>query len=218
LKENGKLPYTFNTLSDGFSALFMIIPEIIMRMEGQNATGHDRQGIVLIDEIETHLHVSLQKEIMPLLIDFFPNIQFVVTTHSPFVISSIENAVICDLERKTVANDLSAYSYSILAENYFDVDKYSAPIKEKIVRVENLCNRARNQDEEVELRKIIAYLCKIPQGALDTELTLKLQSFKLQYPTLFQEIPNDFFEKSQSALASLAVEKQKNPVHGVPKK
>jgi predicted ATP-binding protein involved in virulence len=115
LKEQGKLPYTFNTLSDGFSALFMIVSEIIMRMEGQNATGYDRQGIVLIDEIETHLHVSLQKEIMPLLTDFFPNIQFIVTTHSPFVISSIENSVICDLEQKTVANDLSAYSYSILA-------------------------------------------------------------------------------------------------------
>jgi predicted ATP-binding protein involved in virulence len=115
----------------------------------------------------------------------FPSIQFIVTTHSPFVISSLENAVVFDLEKQERMEDLSAYSYSIFAENYFDVDKYSAPIKEKIARVEDLCKYARNQDEETELKKIIAYLCKIPQGALDTELSLKLQSFKLQYPTLF---------------------------------
>ncbi|MHB9294457.1 hypothetical protein PilKf_00171 [Pillotina sp. SPG140] len=187
LKENGKLPYTFNTLSDGFSALFKIISEIIMRMEGQNSTSYDKAGVVLIDEIETHLHVSLQKEIMPFLIDFFPNIQFIVTTHSPFVLSSIENAVICDLEQKTIAKDFSTYSYSVLVENYFGVDKYSMIIKEKIDACEKLLiKQNRNEDENTELEKLIDYLDKLPQEMIDIELALKLQSFQLKYGELLQ--------------------------------
>ena len=69
--------------------------------------------IVLIDEIETHLHLELQKLILPMLTELFPNIQFIVSTHSPFVINSIENATIFDLEKKTlVPNGLGNIPYT----------------------------------------------------------------------------------------------------------
>jgi predicted ATPase len=178
-------PFGLDEMADGYSAFLKIVMELMMRMESTASGAYDMPGIVLVDEIETHLHVELQKKVLPFLTRMFPNIQFVVTTHSPFVISSLENAVVFDLEKQEPMEDLSAYSYSILAENYFDVDKYSVPIKEKIMRIEYLCNHERNQDEEAELKKIISYLYKIPQGALDTELALKLQSFRLQYPELF---------------------------------
>jgi hypothetical protein len=166
LKEKGKEPYTFNTLSDGFSALFMIISEIIMRMEGQNAAAYDREGIVMIDEIETHLHVSLQKEILPLLIDFFPKIQFIVTTHSPFVISSLENAAICDLGHKTIFTDLSGYSYDGIVEYYYNSDKYSEKIKKDFEDYKSLIEkRERNSEDNTRLVELIAYLNNIPAAA-----------------------------------------------------
>jgi predicted ATP-binding protein involved in virulence len=83
----GEQRINFNTLSDGYSAIISIITELILRMEFHNVKNYDIEGIVIIDEIETHLHVDLQKKILPFLIDFFPKIQFIVTTHSPFVIS-----------------------------------------------------------------------------------------------------------------------------------
>lgn len=43
------------------------------------------QGIVLIDEVDKHLHIKLQKEILPKLFNLFPNIQFIVSSHSPFL-------------------------------------------------------------------------------------------------------------------------------------
>ncbi|NEL99720.1 AAA family ATPase, partial [Escherichia coli] len=49
-------------------------------------------GIVLIDEIDAHLHVSWQKEIGPWLRDHFPAIQFIVSTHSPYVCQSASPA------------------------------------------------------------------------------------------------------------------------------
>lgn len=99
--------FDFNQLSDGFSACLQIISELIMRMENNKTGAYDLQGLVLIDEIETHLHLELQKEILPMLSELFPNIQFIVTTHSPFVISSVENAVIYDLEKHFRAEGLS---------------------------------------------------------------------------------------------------------------
>lgn len=42
-------------------------------------------GVVLIDEVDKHLHITLQKEILPKLFNLFPNIQFIVSSHSPFL-------------------------------------------------------------------------------------------------------------------------------------
>ncbi len=136
--EDEKEPYGFNTLSDGYSAILSIVTELLLRMEAHNVRNYDMEGLVLIDEIETHLHVDLQKKILPFLTDFFPKIQFIVSTHSPFVLSSVSNAVICDLESRIVTSDLSGYSYDALIESYFYSDKYSNSVKNKIIEFEEL--------------------------------------------------------------------------------
>ena len=78
-------------------------------------------GIVLIDEIETHLHLELQRRILDLLTSIFPNIQFILSTHSPFIINSVDNAVIYDLEKNLlVENGLSDVPYAGIVEGYFN--------------------------------------------------------------------------------------------------
>ena len=86
-----KEKFDFNTLSSGYSSLLFILFDLMMVMQDGDKYLYDNQGIVLIDEIETHLHISLQKKILPFLTSFFPNIQFIVTTHSPFILNSIPN-------------------------------------------------------------------------------------------------------------------------------
>lgn len=107
IEQEGKETFDFNTLSSGYQAVLDIVLDIIMRMEKQTHRSFDFSlpGIVLIDEIETHLHLELQKNILPLLTTVFPNIQFVVTTHSPFILNSLENVVIYDLEDKLLVED-----------------------------------------------------------------------------------------------------------------
>jgi predicted ATP-binding protein involved in virulence len=100
--EKGKEPFSFDTLSSGYAAIFDIVADLMMRMEKKARKQYDVDGIVLIDEIETHLHLELQKKILPILTKLFPNIQFIVTTHSPFVLNSIANTVIYDLENHTL--------------------------------------------------------------------------------------------------------------------
>lgn len=173
-------PFAFNELSDGYSAVISIVTELILRMEATGNKAYDQQGIVLIDEIETHLHVALQKKIMPFLCDFFPNVQFIVTTHSPFVLSSISNAVICDLETKEIITDLSGYSYTALVESYFDTDKYSQEVKNKITRFEELSIKdILNEQEEDERDELKHYFNNLPKFYAD-ELEVKLQQIRLQ--------------------------------------
>ena len=57
-------------------------------------------GIVLIDEPETHLHLQLQEQVLPLLTRLFPNIRFIAATHSPAVVASIKKAATFDLTTK----------------------------------------------------------------------------------------------------------------------
>jgi AAA15 family ATPase/GTPase len=180
IRENGKAPYTLNQLSDGYSAILDIVTELIMRMEEHRQKSYDVQGVVLIDEIETHLHVDLQKKILPFLTAFFPKIQFIVTTHSPFVLNSVSNAVICDLEKRIVTEDLSGYSYDTILESYFEVDKYSAELKKKVEEYERLeAKEALTDEEQDELRELARYLDDTPKF-LATELAVKLQQIKLR--------------------------------------
>lgn len=176
---DGGLPFSFNTLSDGYSAIISIVTELLLRMEAHDVKSYDLEGIVIIDEIETHLHVDLQKKILPFLTDFFPKIQFIVTTHSPFVLSSLSNATICDLETKVVTKDLSAYSYDALIESYFKSDKYSDELKKKIEDFEVLIAKPdKTTEENFKLKELRNYFAHSPKY-LSNELLAKLQQIEL---------------------------------------
>lgn len=70
---------------------------------------------------------------MPILTTLFPNIQFVVTTHSPFVLNSISNAVIYDLENHILVRDkvgLSNVPYEGIIEGYFHASTLSDTLQQ----------------------------------------------------------------------------------------
>lgn len=116
---DGREPFDFNTLSSGYAAILDIVADLIIRMEKQINRSFDFNipGVVLIDEIETHLHLELQKNIMKLLTTVFPNIQFIVSSHSPFILNCLDNVVIYDLEKNMFVKDgLSNVPYSGIVE------------------------------------------------------------------------------------------------------
>ena len=116
----GGKSFKFIELSAGYSAVLDIVTDLILKMQSQDRIirAYEKEGIVLIDEIETHLHLGMQKIILPLLTTMFPNIQFIVTTHSPFILNSLRDAIAYDLENREQISDLTDYSYEALAEGY----------------------------------------------------------------------------------------------------
>lgn len=148
--------FQFTELSDGFRAILEIVADLILKMQNGNSISSEfmKPGIVLIDEVETHLHLQLQKNILPLLTTLFPNIQFIVTTHSPFVLSSQENATAFDLEHKCAVDELTDYSYEALAEGYFDVRTDSNYVEMRLNELSDLLqNKRRTELEESNLMK-----------------------------------------------------------------
>lgn len=84
-KQNGDILYpTIFNISSGESALICMFGEILKQADKLGMV-MDVPGIVLIDEVDKHLHIKLQKEILPQLFELFPNIQFIVSSHSPFL-------------------------------------------------------------------------------------------------------------------------------------
>lgn len=81
-------------LSTGETQLLNLFLSIIRDYdfsEGNLNTLDDIKGIVIIDEIDAHLHTIHQKEVLPNLIKTFPNVQFIITTHSPLFLLGMED-------------------------------------------------------------------------------------------------------------------------------
>ena len=87
LSRNGVVSPTLDALSTGQLALFNMFSTIARYGDTGNINNsihlENIKGIVVIDEVELHLHSNLQKEILPKLIKLFPKVQFIITSHSP---------------------------------------------------------------------------------------------------------------------------------------
>ncbi|MGL5052228.1 MAG: AAA family ATPase [Cetobacterium sp.] len=93
-------------LSDGYRNIIGLVSDISYRMALLNPHLNDKitntPGIVLIDEIDLHLHPKWQREITGLLRELFPNIQFIASSHSPFIIQSMNKKEIISLDENDI--------------------------------------------------------------------------------------------------------------------
>lgn len=183
IKQKNREAFDFNTLSSGFAAVLDIVLDLIVRMERKSNRSFDfaMPGIVLIDEIETHLHLDLQKTILSMLTTLFPNIQFIVSTHSPFILNSLENVVIYDLENEiTVENGLVDVPYSGIVEGYFKASEMSAVLQKKFERYKKLVRKDFLTDEDfAEIARLELFLEEIPDY-LALNITTEYQRLKLE--------------------------------------
>ena len=164
--EDGREPFDFGSLADGYAAILDIVVGIMMRMEtvSTNSFLFDIPGIVLIDELETHLHYEMQKKVLPFLCSVFPNVQFIISTHSAFILNSIENAVIYDLEKKVlVKNGLANLPYEGIIKGYFEVDSLSNELRDKFDRYKEIVTKKNVTDADIaEIPELELYLDEIP--------------------------------------------------------
>ncbi|MGL5411055.1 MAG: AAA family ATPase [Cetobacterium sp.] len=176
--------FDFNTLSSGYGAVLDIVIDLILRMEKKSERKFDFNmgGIVLIDEIETHLHLELQKRILELLTTIFPNIQFIITTHSPFILNSLNNVIIYDLEKNILVTEgLTNIPYEGVVEGYFKADSLSDELKNKFEKYKELILKSNFTDEDFEeISKLEFYLDEIPDY-LALGLTTEYQKLKLEF-------------------------------------
>lgn len=190
-------PTIFN-LSSGELSVIAIFAEILRQADttfGMKSLDQFH-GIVLIDEVDKHLHIQLQKEVLPLLFNLFPNIQFIVSSHSPFMNMglaevSLDRTNIFDLDNNGIesspsTNAIYQKTYELFmserndyAEKYnvlkAQISKMTKPFiitegKTDIIHLRNAQKRLNRTDIDVDF-------AELPEGKWnDAELKIFLNN------------------------------------------
>ena len=115
--KDSKAEMALSKLSAGYQSLLWMIMDLAYRVCLLNPELQDRsqiKGIVLVDEVDMHLHPKWQWNIVNALEETFPNVQFILTTHSPIVISSCKNEhLILTTDDQNIVYPENAYGYSV---------------------------------------------------------------------------------------------------------
>lgn len=192
-------PSVFN-LSAGELSLISIFGEILHQADNiqNNIELKEISGIVLIDEVDKHLHITLQKEVLPKLFNLFPNVQFIVSSHSPFLNmgladEALDRTQIIDLDNNGVVceptnNELYKEVYDLMVEeNQRFADKFNE-LKKKVRttnkpiiitegktdyrHIKNAINILRRTDIDIDF-------FEVPDGWGDSKLKTLLDNLSL---------------------------------------
>jgi predicted ATP-binding protein involved in virulence len=126
----------FDVLPDGVRSLVGWIGDLLMRLDQlkwkNDVPVNEHPLILLLDEIEIHLHPAWQRKVLPAVQKLFPNAQIFLSTHSPFVVNSIDGAAVYELKVKDgkaslspddVSESKSSASYRSVLREVFDIEK-----------------------------------------------------------------------------------------------
>ena len=145
-KRDGKvIAPTLDSLSTGQIALFNLFSTIVRYADSNDINKSielsDISGIVVIDEIELHLHTKLQKEILPELLKMFPKIQFVITTHAPLFLLGMkesygeDNFDVIELPTATKINIENFVEFKKAYEYLRETETYQQAVRKAIETV-----------------------------------------------------------------------------------
>lgn len=154
----------FEKLPAGYKRIFYMALDIAYRSYILNGTTNS-EGIVVIDEIDLHLHPALEQVILQCFQETFPNIQFVVSTHSPLVLTGVEtegkpNVILhmaSDDTKPEVTHDIYGIDYNTGIEDVMGVESKNVELdymvnlcaymkkRNKIAQAENIMRRILNK-------------------------------------------------------------------------
>ncbi len=138
------------------------------------------KAIVLIDEIELHLHPKLQRKIMPKLSEIFPNVQFIVTTHSPQVLGEIgDNFKIYSLEDTELGAKLfeiqrmDFFDSNYILENFMSTESINRKTLEFINHMYNLIYDGKLEEAESAVAKLKSMVGENHEDVLKAEIMIR---------------------------------------------
>lgn len=191
--------FPFRLLSEGYRNTLGLIADIAYRMAELNPhVTTDTPGVVLIDEIDLHLHPKWQRNIVGDLKRIFPNCQFIVTTHSPFIIQSLDvddGIIRLDNEHEEVPEDFVNQSIEDIVEDMQGVEnpqwsRKKTEMYEAAKQYFQTLDKMNSKKDEAEIQRLkeelefikkpyamnVAYLAFLEQKTLVKEAQLQRES------------------------------------------
>ncbi|MCU0444483.1 MAG: AAA family ATPase [Microscillaceae bacterium] len=178
------------SLSEGFKATFVWLFDLLVRIiqkRGSIIKPQEIFGIVMIDEIDLHLHPTWQRTILPSLQKVFPNIQFIVTTHSPFVVQSIDMESVLILNQDSTNNMIvhsfdidSALSYQAIVREIFGIESsFSVEVEQDLAIFRELRNKII-RGESVDLQVFKDLILELSAKGVEVEGVVRRELRQLE--------------------------------------
>ncbi|AYQ31685.1 AAA family ATPase [Runella sp. SP2] len=183
----------FDQLPDGLKSMMSWMGDLLMRMDRLKWVNDtpvlERNFILLLDEIEVHLHPAWQRKILPVVQKLFKNAQIFISTHSPFVVGSVDGAWVHRFEKKDGYSVLAgppilsedAKSYDYILEEIFGVkERFGVEIERKLQDFQALKASflaEQRQEDAIRLHQLVKELSG-QSTELDSILGMELRQLK----------------------------------------
>jgi predicted ATP-binding protein involved in virulence len=168
-----KLP--LSELSDGYRAFIAWVADLLYHLSyacPREQSLLDCRGIVLVDEIDLHLHPRWQMKVVSTIANAFPKMQFIFTSHSPLIVGSVEWMNILTLQTDPATNetDIKRFRQSvhgldpdqILLSDFFGLESTTGALKQ--LKIDELTTRIRSGDKTAALQ-----LAKVMNSGLEAD-------------------------------------------------
>ena len=166
-KSGGREKLTLDQMGGGYRVVLALAADLARRMAQGNPHRAEPcacEAIVLIDEIDLHLHPAWQQRVLDDLLRTFPNTQFLVSTHSPQVLTSVKPERIVELSRENGA---------VVAGYIGGVATYGAEAGDVLALVMGVPNRPRDNEF---VKKLDRYRRLVADGEGESEEARRLRS------------------------------------------
>jgi predicted ATP-binding protein involved in virulence len=182
----------FDLLPDGLRSIISWLGDLIMRMDAlkwkDDLPLFEREFILFLDEIEVHLHPYWQRKILPVVQKLFKNAQIFITTHSPFIVNSVDGAFIYELKLDEKGNchcekpQISSTAMPIdeVLEEIYEItpqQMYGKPLETEIEDFQTDLSKAYQKTKDFEKTK---FLKKAKDLALKSEELRNNVQFELR--------------------------------------
>lgn len=190
-------------LSAGYQSVLWMVMDISYRLAILNPNQDDlrlSKGIVLIDEIDMHLHPKWQWNVLSTLQNQFPRVQFIIATHSPIIIASCKNGnliLIDDKQKVTYLAD--AYGYTV--KDVLELCQGSTVVLTEIARNLEVFERELNKGNYVMAEKIISELTQ-KYGEKNTEIEKARVELELEKELASEDEADDVYSEAEARTAT----------------
>lgn len=181
-------------LSEGFKSTLVWLFDAVIRIVekgGSLENANEITGIILLDEVDLHLHPSWQRTILHSVETLFPNIQFIVTTHSPFVVQSANMESLIALEMKEGSDNVnvvdkkitSSLSYNAIVREIFNIPfLFSREIEHEMDEFREMQNAIRD-NQDVDMKRFEELVMTLASKGLELEGSMRREIMSLEQRT-----------------------------------
>ena len=166
IKRGDGSSHDLHHLADGHGAFLSIFAEITLGIDrhhnalslrNKSSDPGPPTGVVILDEIENHLHLRLQEQALPFLTQLFPGFQFITATHSPAVIASVPDAVVYDMVDRsaTLSAEFVGVRYGSLMTGHFHLpSEFDLDSTRLLTELKQLAAATRDAAAEARLHEL----------------------------------------------------------------